>query len=134
MKIDGQCHCGAIAYEAELDPEKVAICSCTDCQSLSASAFRTLGVVSGGDFKLTKGVPKIYRKTGDSGNVRRQVFCGDCGSAIYASDDSDTPPAYNVRLGTARQRNELVPKKIVWAQSEVPWLNELAGIPRVEKV
>jgi hypothetical protein len=42
MKIDGRCHCGYITYEAEIDPEKVMICHCTDCQTLSGSAFRTV--------------------------------------------------------------------------------------------
>ena len=32
MKIDGACHCGLIAYEAEADPELTGICNCTDCQ------------------------------------------------------------------------------------------------------
>ena len=41
MKIDGGYHCGYITYEAEADPEKVGICHCTDCQTLSGSAFRT---------------------------------------------------------------------------------------------
>ena len=42
MKIDGGCHCGYIAYEAEVDPEQTAICHCTDCQTLSGSSFRTV--------------------------------------------------------------------------------------------
>ena len=33
MKIDGACHCGLIAYEAEADPELTGICNCTDCQN-----------------------------------------------------------------------------------------------------
>ena len=33
MRIDGGCHCGFVTFEAEADPEKVAICHCTDCQS-----------------------------------------------------------------------------------------------------
>ena len=40
MKIDGGCHCGYITYAAEIDPEKVGICHCTDCQTLSGTAFR----------------------------------------------------------------------------------------------
>jgi hypothetical protein len=40
MKIDGACHCGRISYEAEIDPDDVTICHCTDCQTLSGSAFR----------------------------------------------------------------------------------------------
>ena len=39
MKIDGACHCGFIAYEAEADPEMTGICHCTDRQTLSGSAF-----------------------------------------------------------------------------------------------
>jgi hypothetical protein len=26
MKIDGQCHCGFMTYEAEIDPQLVSIC------------------------------------------------------------------------------------------------------------
>ena len=40
MKIDGACHCGAIAYQAEIDPQRVRLCHCTDCQVLTGSAFR----------------------------------------------------------------------------------------------
>jgi hypothetical protein len=39
MKIDGGCHCGYIAYEAEADPAKAMICHCTDCQTLSVQRF-----------------------------------------------------------------------------------------------
>jgi hypothetical protein len=40
MKIDGHCHCGRISFEAEVDPNAVTICHCTDCQTLTGSAFR----------------------------------------------------------------------------------------------
>ena len=40
MKVDGNCHCGAITFEAEADPEAVYVCHCTDCQSISGSPFR----------------------------------------------------------------------------------------------
>ncbi len=35
MNIEGGCHCGALRYEAQIDPEGVGICHCTDCQTLS---------------------------------------------------------------------------------------------------
>jgi hypothetical protein len=40
MKIDGRCRCGNITFAAEVDPATVVICYCTDCQTLSGSAFR----------------------------------------------------------------------------------------------
>jgi hypothetical protein len=52
MKIDGRCHCGFITFEAEVDPEKVVVCHCTDCQTLSGSAFRTVALTRENTFKL----------------------------------------------------------------------------------
>lgn len=44
MIVHGRCHCGAIAYEAEVEPGNVNICHCRDCQTLtgrhSAPIFR----------------------------------------------------------------------------------------------
>ena len=125
MKITGQCHCGAITYEAELDPESVGICHCTDCQSISASAFRTVGIVKPGDFTLLGGQPKIYIKVGDSGNRREQAFCGNCGSGLYAAAIGDEPKAKNLRMGTVTERAELPPRFQVWCDSAMPWLPEI---------
>ena len=41
MKINGSCHCGEVTFEARIDPMKVRICHCIDCQKLSGTAFRT---------------------------------------------------------------------------------------------
>lgn len=133
MKVDGQCHCGAIAYEAELDPERVGICHCSDCQALSASAFRTVAIVSADTFAITRGKPKEYVKVGDSGNPRVQAFCPDCGSGLYATDTGDNPRAYNIRAGTVRQRHDLVPRFECWRQSALPWLPENTSTKKFDK-
>ena len=125
MKIDGSCHCGEIAYEAELDPEAVGICHCTDCQKMSASAFRTVGVVQPGAFRLIRGEPKIYLKTGDSGNSREQAFCGNCGSGIYSAAPGDEPKVHNLRLGTVNQRDQFAPRFQLWCRSALSWLPEI---------
>ena len=66
MKIDGGCHCGAIAYEAEVDPETAGICHCTDCQQLTGTAFRVIVFASEEAFRIVRGTPKIYVKTADN--------------------------------------------------------------------
>ncbi len=124
MKINGACHCGAITYEVEIDPERYGICHCTDCQTLSASAFRTVALVAGNSFWITRGVPKEYVKTAQSGNRRVQAFCGDCGSGLYASDPGDNPAQYNIRAGTIAQRYDLIPRFEVWQHSALPWVPE----------
>ena len=44
IHIDGKCHCGQITFEAEIDPETVSVCHCTDCQTLTGSPFRVTAV------------------------------------------------------------------------------------------
>ena len=38
MHVDGACHCGKIKFEAEIDPTKVVICHCTDCQAMAGGS------------------------------------------------------------------------------------------------
>ena len=132
MKIDGGCHCGYISYEAEIDPEKVVICHCTDCQTLSGSAFRTIALTHENAFRLLSGEPKIYVKTGESGTKRVQSFCPECGTPIYSSTIADGPKVYGVRVGTSRQRDQLVPKTQLWCRSSQRWLADLGLAKQIE--
>ena len=133
MKIDGGCFCGAVVYEADVDPENTLICHCTDCQSLSGSAFRSLVITAPGSFRLLKGALTTFVKTADSGNKRLLTFCPVCGSSIYSTTEGADPKTHSLRLGTVKQRAELTPKKQYWHRSAAAWLDELPLIPRTEK-
>jgi hypothetical protein len=74
MKIDGGCHCGYIAYEAEADPAKARICHCTDCQTLSGSAFRTVLPTQEGSFKLRSDTMAI------------RAYCSSCASRKHQAE------------------------------------------------
>jgi hypothetical protein len=132
MKIDGTCHCGLITYEAEIDPDQVEVCHCTDCQSFSGSAFRVGVPVPADKFSLS-GEPTVYVKTTESGARRIQTFCPRCGSPIYGAPADVAPASYSLRVGTIRQRNELLPKLQYWTRSAQQWVEDLASMPRIEK-
>ena len=129
MKVDGGCYCGQIRYEAEVDPDKVVICHCTDCQTLSGSAFRTVVPTNEGSFKLLSGEPRVYVKTGESGNKRVQTFCPACGSPIYSGPVGDAAKVVSLRVGTIRQRDQLKPMRQIWCKSAAPWINDLKALP-----
>src|SRR5262245_46377981 len=105
MKVEGACHCGSIRYEAEVDAAKVVICHCTDCQTLSGSAFRTVVPTEEGTFRLLAGAPRVYVKTGESGNRREQAFCPECGTPIYSGPDGGGGKVVGLRVGTIHQRD-----------------------------
>ena|SRR5581483_6250652 len=134
MKVDGACHCGAISIEGEIDPEKVGLCHCTDCQTSTGTAFRISVPIPGSSFKMT-GRPTNYLKTtADSGNPRVQAFCGTCGSPIYSTTPGDgVQPSYTVRVGLLRQRDQLPPKRQIWWRSHRPWVTGLDAVSKIEK-
>lgn len=128
MKVAGACHCGAIAFEAEIHPDNVSICHCTDCQTLSGAPYRASVAVRSENLKFTRGAPKIYVKTAQSGNKRAQGFCADCGTPIYSTSTDDNPAMYMVRAGSIAQRDQLIPKLQMWHRSAQPWTAHVADI------
>ena len=132
MKIDGKCLCGDITYEAEVDPEQSYICNCTDCQTLTGSAFRWSVTVSEVDFKLLTGTLRKYNKRSESGELLPMVFCPNCGSSIYSIYTIDGSKYFNVRVPTARQSAELPPKSQYWQRSAQKWVSEINQIQGYE--
>ena len=132
MHVTGGCHCGAIRYEAEIDPGQVSACHCTDCQVLTGGPFRISVRAAPGTFRLVAGAPRVYTKTADSGRQRDQGFCERCGSPIYATSPGAEPRAYNIRVGTIHERNRLSPFRQIWTRSRLPWLDDLLRCPGVD--
>jgi hypothetical protein len=127
MHITGQCHCGAVSLTAEVDPNRVIACHCADCQTFSGAPFRAVIAVPAEKVSLV-GNPKQYVKVAASGNRRAQVFCGECGTQLYATEP-DTPRTLNIRLGCVNERAQLPPAVQIWGQSAMPWLQTLSSIP-----
>jgi hypothetical protein len=130
MKVDGSCHCGSVTYEAEINPDQVVICHCTDCQTFSSAPYRVsvFGVPSE-NFRI-EGSPKTYIKTGGSSRKVLVAFCGDCGTALY-STSSDTEGPLNLRIGAIKQRGELIPKMQGFCGSGMPWATNIDGIHKI---
>src|SRR5262245_28005600 len=132
MKIEGGCHCGNIAYQAEVDPSTVGICHCTDCQTLTGSAYRANIPAPAATFLLLRVQPQIYIKTAESGAKRAHAFCGNCGTPIYAAA-IENATTYSLRVGSIKQRQRLIPRRQIWCRSALPWSMDLTQIEKLER-
>jgi hypothetical protein len=134
MKVTGSCHCGAIAYEAEVDPNSVRVCHCTDCQRLTGTAFR-VGIASlPGTFALKRGTPKTYIKTAESGAKRAHGFCPECGTPLYSTSLEAKPQSYGLRVGGIDQRAEFGPPvRQIWCRSALPWSMNISNVEPAER-
>jgi len=131
MKIDGGCYCGKITFKAEVDPEQVRLCHCTDCQVMSGAPYRVNVPVAKDKIEF-KGTTKSFLKTAESGNKRLQAFCPECGTSLYSCAEGD-PQSYTLRIGTIRQRAQLAPRTQQWCRSALEWADDLHDLPRFEK-
>jgi hypothetical protein len=133
VRVEGACHCGAIAFEAEVDPARTSICHCGDCQTLSGSPFRASVPAAPETFRILVGEPALYVKTAESGAKRVQAFCRDCGSPLYATAFNDPSATFNIRVGVIRERDAFVPTKQIWTRSSQPWVDRIASIPSLDR-
>lgn len=127
MQIDGACHCGAVSFTAEIDPDRVMVCHCTDCQVLSGSPFRA-AVAASIETLSVRGVTKSYVKVAQSGNRRAQVFCPECATPLWATAPENATSVV-IRVGCVRQRAQLRPAVQIWQHSAQPWLADLPSLP-----
>ena len=128
MRVTGACHCRNIRFTAEVDASHVVVCHCTDCQTLSGSAFRVNAPAAFDSFRLTCGQPRTYEKIAESGSKRLHGFCGDCGTPLYSVAPVGATLIF-LRLGALHERHLLRPAVQIWRRSTVPWLHELDAIP-----
>ena len=131
MQVDGACHCGSIRLTATVDPNKVMVCHCTDCQRLTGAAFRVVVPAPIESFVL-RGEPKRYVKVAESGAKRIQAFCPECGSPVF-SMALENPTQVSLRVGLLNQRSRLSPSLQIWKRSALPWVNTLASVEGCEQ-
>lgn len=82
----GGCQCGSVRYRLKSKPLKVYICHCEECRKQSASAFGISVIVSSADFVLTRGAPKLWSRSTDSGRTLSCYFRPHCGSRVWHGD------------------------------------------------
>ena len=128
MRITGKCHCGAISFTATVDPKRVLVCHCADCQTFSGAPFRAVLPTPVENVEM-KGLAKHYIKVAESGNRRVQAFCPNCGTQLYATEGEGAPKVLNLRLGCIDQREELPPTAQIWGESAMPWLASMSSVP-----
>ena len=121
-----------LSYEAEVDENLVEICNCTDCQALSGSAFRVNVPVIDGMFRFLSGDPKTYVKIAASGNRRVLAFCPACGTSVYSRPEDGKDGFFGLRVGSLRQRADLIPRAQCWRSSAQAWIDHIADLPAFE--
>jgi hypothetical protein len=78
-KHHGTCHCGAVAFEAELDLAVVSHCNCTIC----TKTMWTGAMCKPEQFRLVRGEPELSSYAWGA-KISTRYFCTRCGVQCFA--------------------------------------------------
>ena len=123
LPLTGGCQCGAVRYEVTAQPLTIYACHCTECQRLSASAFGMSMPVPRDAVRITRGAPRRWSRTADSGDVVTALFCGDCGTRLI-HETAGNQAVTVVKPGSLDDTSWLRPVGHYWTRSAQPWIRE----------
>jgi hypothetical protein len=124
--LEGGCSCGQVRYRLDAPPACVYVCHCTDCQTLSASAFSINGPIRPEALTITRGALRTWVRTAESGNQIPTHVCPHCGVRIY-TEPAGNPSSWTLRLGTLDDTSWIWPAAAIFMQSKQPWLTMPEG-------
>ena len=107
MKIDGSCLCGRVTYEADIDPAKISICHCTDCQINSGSGFRVGTLVGKDDFRLQAFRAALAEISGGKKQKAKRVQLAFSDKTTEPIDKATTKAACGAFPGTVQTLKQI---------------------------
>lgn len=81
------CTCGQLTLSTDVEPRRVSVCHCLNCQRRSGSAFAVQARFASADVAI-QGVSMEYPLAGDEGGIARFHFCPECGATVYYRVDA----------------------------------------------
>ena len=114
----GSCLCRNVHYEIAGEIGDFGYCHCTSCRKASGTAHAANAPVRRADFRLVSGADTLREFESATGRVR--VFCGRCGSPLYAYLRADTD-IIRIRLGSLDTPFSKEPKARTWVSDKATW-------------
>lgn len=77
----GGCRCGAVRFEASVDPHHISYCHCTDCRRATGAPVSAFVGFAAEKVRFGVGEPRLF----ENGPASRS-FCATCGSPLAYVD------------------------------------------------
>jgi hypothetical protein len=134
MRLTGGCACGAIRYEFSGEPLAALNCHCRDCQRESGSGFEPVLIVPSAGFAVTRGKPRHFTVSSDSGRPTTRNFCGDCGSPLFGLPATVISEIVTIRAGSLDEPSVFRPTRDIYVASAQPWDAMDPALEKIEKL
>ena len=122
--IQGQCNCGAVAFEIDSNIKDVYVCHCSICRRYTGNNGVAVVIAKNDNFRWLKGEEHVNTWIKPVGDWQ-SVFCKICGSSLPVKNDehSKAIPAGIITKGDEKLRVA----HHIWVGSKANW-DEICGI------
>ena len=115
------CACKKIEITLSANPDAVLVCSCTECQRRTGSAFGISAFYNESKLVSKSGDTNAYKRIGESGEQLEFFFCANCGTSVWWT--ANTVPGYlAAAVGCFADPEFPVPLMSLWEQTKHPWV------------
>jgi hypothetical protein len=118
QRYEGSCLCRGVRYAIEGELGDFGYCHCTSCRKASGSAHGANAGIDRSRFHLLSGAELLREYESSPGKLR--VFCGTCGSPMYAYLTSSRD-VLRVRLGSLDTPFAKRPLAHTWVSDKATW-------------
>jgi hypothetical protein len=128
MPKTGRCHCGAITYTVEGEPEHSALCHCSDCSRIAGAPMVGWALFPADKVHVT-GVPVRYH----SSEHGTREFCGTCGTGLFYTNGAAFAGMIDVQVCTLDDPDAFPPSAHIQMAEAARWEEDAPGLPKFDR-
>ncbi|MCC6480246.1 GFA family protein [Sphingorhabdus sp.] len=129
MAHQGGCHCGAVRYEVNGEPQHVALCHCSDCRKSSGAPMVAWAAFTEDQFRLVEGEPVTFNSSGTA----MRSFCAQCGTGLYYRNAEILPGIVDIQSATLDEPDALPPAIHIQVAERIGWMADAHSLPMFER-
>ena len=128
MAVTGRCHCGAVGYTAEGEPQHHTLCHWEDCRRCAGAP--AVGWIAFKEAQLdVTGTPITYESSGHG----RRDFCGTCGTGLFYRNEAVLPGLVDIQSSTLDDAANHVPAAHIQTAERLKWMTRLGDLPEYKR-
>ena len=129
MGRSGGCHCGAIRYDVDGEPQHVALCHCSDCRRSAGAPMVSWAAFTADALTVTQGQPITFNSSG----AAMRSFCGTCGTGLFYRNADMLPGIVDIQSVTLDDPEALPPAAHIQVAERLHWMDDVDTLTRFER-
>ncbi|ANY21410.1 Glutathione-dependent formaldehyde-activating enzyme [Tsuneonella dongtanensis] len=125
----GGCHCGAVRYRVEGEPQHVALCHCSDCRKSAGAPAVAWAAFAEDELVVEQGEVTTFNSSGAS----MRSFCPTCGTGLFFRNAETLPGIVDIQSATLDEPESLAPQVHIQVAERLAYMKTAHELPEFKR-